>query len=69
MNILNGDILPDSGNIDIGQTVKVGYYSQGISNMDMKQRVIEYIRGTSEYAKTSEGEKINSSNILEKVFI
>lgn len=66
MNILNGDILPDSGNIDIGQTVKVGYYSQEISNMDMKQRVIEYIRGTSEYAKTSEGEKINSSNILEK---
>ncbi|MBV4436158.1 ABC-F family ATP-binding cassette domain-containing protein [Clostridium tyrobutyricum] len=66
MNILNGYITPDSGNIDIGQTVKIGYYSQGISNMDINQRVIEYIRGTSEYAKTSEGEKINASNILEK---
>ncbi|MEY8000060.1 ABC-F family ATP-binding cassette domain-containing protein [Clostridium sp. Mt-5] len=66
MNILDGKILPDSGNIDIGETVKIGYYSQEISNMDMNQRVIEYIRGTSEYAATAGGEKISASAVLEK---
>ncbi|MHC6180167.1 ABC-F family ATP-binding cassette domain-containing protein [Clostridium sp. JNZ X4-2] len=66
MNILAKKILPDSGSIDIGETIKIGYYSQGISNMDMNQRVIEYIRGTSEYAATAEGEKISASAVLEK---
>lgn len=65
MNILTQKILPDSGTIDIGETVKIGYYSQGISDMDMEERVIEYIRGTSEYASTSSGEKISASAVLE----
>ncbi len=65
MNILTQKILPDSGNIDIGETVKIGYYSQGISDMDMEEKVIEYIRGTSEYASTSSGEKISASAVLE----
>lgn len=66
MNILTGKILPDTGNISIGETVKVGYYSQGISNMDMNERVIEYIQDTSESVATAEGEKISASAILEK---
>ncbi len=66
MNILSEKILPDSGSIDIGETIKIGYFSQEIPDMDMNQRVIEYIKNTSGYADTESGEKISASAILEK---
>ncbi|WP_123053707.1 ABC-F family ATP-binding cassette domain-containing protein [Clostridium sp. JN-1] len=66
MNILNGNITPDTGSISVGETVKVGYYSQQIPDMNMDQRVIQYIQDTGEYALSSEGQKINVSIMLEK---
>mgnify|MGYP000923002181 CR=1 FL=1 len=66
MNILNGNITPDTGSISAGETVKVGYYSQQIPDMNMDQRVIQYIQDTGEYALSSEGQKINVSIMLEK---
>lgn len=66
MNILSEKILPDSGSIGIGETIKIGYFSQEIPDMDMNQRVIEYIKNTSGYADTESGEKISASAILEK---
>lgn len=56
-------VFPDSGSITIGQTIKVGYYSQelstekdaGIAYMDPERRVIDYIRDTAEYVQTSDG--------------
>lgn len=66
MNILNENMTPDSGSISVGETVKVGYYSQQIPDMDMNQRVIQYIQDTGEYAVSSEGQKINVSVMLEK---
>ncbi len=56
-------VTPDSGSITIGQTIKVGYYSQeliadkeaGIAYMDPEKRVIDYIRDTAEYVQTADG--------------
>ncbi len=62
---MQGDqkVFPDSGTITIGQTIKVGYYSQelaagkeaGIAYMDPNKRVIDYIRDTAEFVQTTEG--------------
>lgn len=66
MNILNGDIAPDHGSLDIGETVKIGYYSQQIPDMDVNQRVIQYIQDSGRYAVSKDGQKINVSLMLEK---
>lgn len=73
MKMIIGKELPDSGNITIGQTVKIGYYSQEISNskedgiayMNPSMRVIDYIRNTAEQVKTTDG-VITASQMLEK---
>lgn len=66
MNILTGKLLPDSGSVSTGETVKIGYYSQGIPDMDMNERVIEYIQDTSESVTNNHGERVSASSILEK---
>jgi ATP-binding cassette subfamily F protein uup len=65
MNILSGKIQPDSGSVDMGETVRIGYYRQETPSMNLNQRVIEYIKDTSGYINTESGEKINASAILE----
>ncbi len=73
MKIIAGFIKPDSGQITVGQTVKIGYYSQeiethetsGIAYMNPHLRVIDYIRETAEFVKTKDGE-ISASNMLER---
>ncbi|WP_294183512.1 ABC-F family ATP-binding cassette domain-containing protein [uncultured Clostridium sp.] len=65
MNILSGKIQPDSGSVDMGETVRIGYYRQETPSMNLNQRVIEYIKDTSGYIDTESGEKINASAILE----
>lgn len=73
MKIIIGKEIPDSGNITIGQTVKIGYYSQeisiskedGIAYMNPSMRVIDYIRNTAEQVKTTDG-VITASQMLEK---
>ena len=67
MKILTGQLEPDSGTLEIGQTVKVGYYAQELGNelMDPRQRVIDYIRDVAEYVDTPEG-KITAARMLER---
>ena len=63
MKIIDGRISPDSGSVTIGQTIKIGYYTQeieqdasaGIAYMDPKLRVIDYIKNTAEYVRTKDG--------------
>lgn len=64
LKILLGQIQPDSGEIKVGQTVKVGYFSQDGGAMDTSLRVIDYIRDHGEYIETREG-KITASKLLE----
>lgn len=66
LNIIAGYIFPDSGNVDIGQTVKIGYYMQETDDTDTDKRVIDYIRDAGEYVTTSDGEKITASKMLER---
>lgn len=65
LKIITGKLEADSGKIEIGQTIKVGYFSQENEYMDEKQKVIDYIRDTAEYLQTSDG-MVTASQMLEK---
>lgn len=67
LNIISGYIPPDSGSVEIGQTVKLGYYMQETADInEPDKRVIDYIRDAGEYIKTSGGEEITASKMLER---
>ena len=55
MKILLGQVQPDTGTVDVGTTVKFGYFSQENEALDLKARVIDYIRDTAEYIRTADG--------------
>ena len=65
MKIIAGWEKPDSGTVEIGQTVKIGYFSQENEDMDTSCRVIDYIRNVAEYVKTKDG-SISASQMLER---
>jgi len=65
LKIIAGILKPDSGNLIIGETVKLGYFSQDCEEMNGELRVIEYIKEEAEYLKTSEG-LISASQMLER---
>lgn len=69
LKIIAGKISPDFGNVTIGQTIKIGYYSQMIEDasvkMDENERVIDYVKDAAEFIMTSEGQ-ISASRMLEK---
>lgn len=67
LKMIVGDIKPDSGEIVIGQTVKIGYYAQEIDDtmMNPNQRVIDYIRDVAEFVDTDEG-KVSAARMLER---
>lgn len=67
LKMIIGDVKPDSGEIVIGQTVKIGYYAQEIDDTMMKpnQRVIDYIRDVAEFVDTDEG-KVSAARMLER---
>lgn len=65
MKIIAGWVEPDSGSVEIGQTVKMGYFSQENEAMDESLKVIEYIKNAAEYVKTRDG-SISASQMLER---
>lgn len=65
LRILMQQAQSDSGTIEYGDTVKIGYFSQDCSHMDPEQKVIEYIRDIAETVNTPDG-KISASKMLEK---
>ena len=65
LKIINGIIKPDVGTIEIGQTIKIGYFSQENEYMDESERVIDYVKEAGEYIATSDG-KITASQMLER---
>lgn len=66
INLINKTIEPDFGTIDIGETVKIGYFSQDDSHMDSDQRAIDYVKEASDYIETADGTKITASQMCEK---
>ena len=65
MKMIAGLMEPDSGHVEIGQTVKVGYYSQEIAFLRPEERVIDYIKDTAEYVRTEDG-LVSASSMLER---
>lgn len=65
LKIITGNLEPDSGTVSVGDTVKVGYFSQENEYMDETKKVIDYIRDVAEYIETSEG-TVTASQMLEK---
>lgn len=65
LKIIAGEIRPDSGEVETGETISIGYYAQETPDMETEQRVIDYIRETAEYIQTQEG-RISASQMLER---
>ncbi|MDB8789918.1 ABC-F family ATP-binding cassette domain-containing protein [Romboutsia sp. 1001216sp1] len=66
INILNGKLRPDSGHIEVGETVKIGCFSQDDSHMHPDMRAIDYVKEGSDYIETSDGSKISASQMCER---
>ena len=55
LNLINGDLVPTAGVLDIGETVRIGYFSQQIKDMDESKRVINYLQEVADEVKTMVG--------------
>lgn len=65
MKMITGELLPDSGSIDVGETVQIGFVTQDFIEPDGNMRVIDYIKEVAEVVNTDDG-PITASNLLEK---
>ncbi len=65
LKIITGVLKPDSGSIEMGSTVSVGYFSQENEYMDESQLAIQYIRDVAEYINTPDG-KLSASALMER---
>lgn len=65
LKMIAGIETPDSGNVEIGETIRIGYFSQELSDMDVNQRVIDYVRDIAEYIQTKDG-RISATQMLER---
>ncbi len=65
LKLISGELQPDSGSVEIGETVKIGYFSQENEHMDKSRRVIEYICDIAHNVKTEDG-YISTSQMLER---
>ncbi len=66
LNILTKTIVPDSGKVTIGETIKVGYYTQSGINPKPGQKVIDIIKEYGEYIPLTKGKIISASQLLER---
>uniref|UniRef100_UPI00321689F1 ABC-F family ATP-binding cassette domain-containing protein n=1 Tax=uncultured Draconibacterium sp. TaxID=1573823 RepID=UPI00321689F1 len=64
LNLITGSLAPDSGAIDIGQTIKFGYYRQEGINFDPKEKVIEAVQKIAEYIHFEDGTKMSATQML-----
>jgi ATP-binding cassette subfamily F protein uup len=66
LEMIAGRVKPDSGRIEIGQTVKIGYYDQESRDLDESKRVIEYIKEVAEHIKLKDGTLVSAGKMLER---
>ncbi len=66
LDLITGRLKPDSGHIETGQTVKIGYYDQMSSGLDDAVRVIDYIKEEAEQIKLKDGSVLSASKMLER---
>ncbi|WP_317109392.1 ABC-F family ATP-binding cassette domain-containing protein [Chroococcidiopsis sp. SAG 2025] len=68
MDIITGRVQPDSGTVEIGSTIHIGYFDQHSDDLTLNenQRVIEYLKDVAELVKTADGSIITASQMLER---
>ena len=66
MDIIAGKLQPTSGDMTVGQTVKIGYFSQHSEFPDTSQKVLEYIKEVNNYIDTADGTRISAAQMLER---
>ncbi|MDM1396493.1 ABC-F family ATP-binding cassette domain-containing protein [Myroides odoratimimus] len=66
LNILTQGILPDAGKVVVGETIKIGYYTQGGINIKPEQKVIDVIKEFGEYIPLAKGRSISAGQLLER---
>lgn len=66
MDIIAGRLAPTGGSITVGQTVKIGYFSQHSEFPDSSQKVLEYIKEANNYIETADGSRISAAQMLER---
>ncbi len=68
MNIITGKVQPDSGTVEVGSTIQIGYFDQHSDDLMLNpnQRVIEYLKSVAELVKTADGSVITASQMLER---
>jgi len=70
MDIITGRVQPDSGRVEIGSTIHIGYFDQHsedlLTALNEKQRVIDYVKEVGEFVKTADGTQISASQMLER---
>ncbi len=64
LNIITGNLTPESGRVDTGETTVFGYYKQGGLDFDPKERVIDIVKSDAEYIKMADGSTITASQLL-----
>jgi len=65
LNLIAGQIEPTRGTVKIGQTVKIGYFSQKNMDMDDRMRAIEYIREAAHFITMADGSKLSAVQLME----
>ncbi len=65
MKLIKGVIEPDAGDVEIGDTIQIGYFAQEAEDMNTNQRAIDYIKDVADYVPTKDG-KITASQMLER---
>ena len=66
INILRGKLMPDSGSIEVGETVKIGCFAQDNTSMDPNVKAIDYIKEGGEVIPVADGSKITASTLCER---
>jgi ATP-binding cassette subfamily F protein uup len=66
LNIITERLTPDGGTVTIGQTVKIGYFSQESGELDEDKTVIDYIKEEGHFLPTADGSTISASQMLER---
>jgi ATP-binding cassette subfamily F protein uup len=66
LEIVAGRVAPDAGSLEVGQTVRIGYYDQESRALDEQERVIDYIRAVAERIETADGSFITAGQMLER---
>ena len=66
LHIITGQLTPDAGTVDIGQTVKIGCFSQESNELDQDKTVLEYIKEAGHFLPTAEGGMISAAQMLER---